>query len=916
MNPTNITQILWSNLIAVSGADTLASLISSTIKEQTNSDIQDMLAVIVSSELEGEKLQRIIEVLEAAYVDGTEVDLAPFLAVLLHNAGTDYLARYYAGLSLTIPEYLSEKMEWVSEYQSAERRYRSSCKIQDYNFTRKYVYHGEQKQYSVHSFSSEIGKNATVIKTPYGAIMFDCGAACGLEHTDVITEIEMLEFFMRIDISPDDLLAVVISHAHLDHYGSIATLLNLGIGFDRIYIEDETKALIQQVATGIPSLAEAMPINAFFVPFQRVKITAFSNGHILGSTGYIVSFDERNVIYTGDYCLHSQQTVDGLSIDKLRHNKEIACNGVDCLITETTYGKKSAPIAYSDVSKVFSHFVDLLLAQGYKVFIPSFAIGRSQEIALLLNESHSILIDGLAAKISKIYEQVAGIKVFNGNTRYNENFDENKEDNFDVNDVIIASSGMLSQNSTSYNYVKGFLESDRRIAIIKTGYISSESYGNELLKSWKGKNNRLFDISLSAHADFNEILDLIVALNPKNIVCIHGDGLKDCIDFEEDAADENESAIDEQLSAMPANEKSDTTEESETADTVSTITQEENNNDVAGEKSEKPSANPMVVSEILRHSNTRVIELIHAHLAAYRATPKGYRTNGPSSRNENMYKTYNDLYSYARMNSQCSALYNDLFEIGPKRSKSYSYLVLLSNALDSERAGCEEKADEMATEPDGTSVIESTQPKERTDTEGNATCMNLTNEAEAVEEPQWTESSILYVHKGTIICQRDHHNVVSATAVLLGRFDKDIELTVNYCRDCKRFFINYISYETYKHRYGVLIGNIVMEDEGKNIFGDVYLADASPLKLCGYSVSQQDGYTSQMRQYIIAKIIDRGIMSKSDIVKYLEYFISINGKQKRNHLALEKWKEDLTFTLGYEADRQERHHITEIKRYR
>ena len=281
-----------------------------------------------------------------------------------------------------------------------------------------------------------------------------------------------------------------------------------------------------------------------------------------------------------------------------------------------------------------------------------------------------------------------------------------------------------------------------------------------------------------------------------------------------------------------------------------------------------------------------------------------------------MYKTYNDLYSYARMNSQCSALYNDLFEIGPKRSKSYSYLVLLSNALDSERAGCEEKADEMATEPDGTSVIESTQPKERTDTEGNATCMNLTNEAEAVEEPQWTESSILYVHKGTIICQRDHHNVVSATAVLLGRFDKDIELTVNYCRDCKRFFINYISYETYKHRYGVLIGNIVMEDEGKNIFGDVYLADASPLKLCGYSVSQQDGYTSQMRQYIIAKIIDRGIMSKSDIVKYLEYFISINGKQKRNHLALEKWKEDLTFTLGYEADRQERHHITEIKRYR
>ena len=141
-------------------------------------------------------------------------------------------------------------------------------------------------------------------------------------------------------------------------------------------------------------------------------------------------------------------------------------------------------------------------------------------------------------------------------------------------------------------------------------------------------------------------------------------------------------------------------------------------------------------------------------------------------------------------------------------------------------------------------------------------------------------------------------------------------MTVNYCKDCKRFFINYVSYETYKHRYGVLIGNIVMEDEGKTVFGDVVLAEASPLKLCGYSVNQQDGYTSQMRQYIISKIIDRGIMSKSDVVRYLEYFISINGRQKRNQLAVSKWNEDLTFTLGYQAKKQERHYITEIKRYR
>ncbi len=93
------------------------------------------------------------------------------------------------------------------------------------------------------------------------------------------------------------------------------------------------------------------------------------------------------------------------------------------------------------------------------------------------------------------------------------------------------------------------------------------------------------------------------------------------------------------------------------------------------------------------------------------------------------------------------------------------------------------------------------------------------------------------------------------------------------------------------------------------------LAEASPLKLCGYSVSQQDGYSKETRRYIISKIIDRGIMSKSEVIRYLEYFISINGKKKGNQLALSKWKDDLKFTLSYASDSQERHNITEIRRY-
>jgi len=59
--------------------------------------------------------------------------------------------------------------------------------------------------------------------------------------------------------------------------------------------------------------------------------------------------------------------------------------------------------------------------------------------------------------------------------------------------------------------------------------------------------------------------------------------------------------------------------------------------------------------------------------------------------------------------------------------------------------------------------------------------------------PNWTISNTLYVHKGSIGCQREAHDIIQATAILSGRNESDIQLSVNYCRDCNKFFINYIS---------------------------------------------------------------------------------------------------------------------------
>lgn len=167
------------------------------------------------------------------------------------------------------------------------------------------------------------------------------------------------------------------------------------------------------------------------------------------------------------------------------------------------------------------------------------------------------------------------------------------------------------------------------------------------------------------------------------------------------------------------------------------------------------------------------------------------------------------------------------------------------------------------------------------------------------EESLWKEGNILYVHKGLLSCQRNRHNLITATAVMDSFDDQKLQMTVKYCKDCDKFFISEVSYEYYRKKFGALIGNIQLEHSGVTYNGE-FLAEESPLHLCGYNVNQQDNYSTAQRRFIISKIIDKGIMNKAGVINYLEYFISHNGQQSKNSLALSKWEDDLQFTRRYQ----------------
>ena len=186
---------------------------------------------------------------------------------------------------------------------------------------------------------------------------------------------------------------------------------------------------------------------------------------------------------------------------------------------------------------------------------------------------------------------------------------------------------------------------------------------------------------------------------------------------------------------------------------------------------------------------------------------------------------------------------------------------------------------------------------------------------------KWDENSILYVHRGTISCQKHDHNIISVTAIFLGKSDKIAKLTVNYCQDCRKFFIDEVRYEYYRKIYGYLIGNVRFEENGKvyEIDGENLndsLAAKSPLMLCGYTVNQRDNYSDEERQYIISRMIIRRNLSKSAIARYLSFFIKRNGRIKTNRTAVKKWKKDLAFTLKFDEDKQRKYFMKGVEKWK
>lgn len=175
------------------------------------------------------------------------------------------------------------------------------------------------------------------------------------------------------------------------------------------------------------------------------------------------------------------------------------------------------------------------------------------------------------------------------------------------------------------------------------------------------------------------------------------------------------------------------------------------------------------------------------------------------------------------------------------------------------------------------------------------------------------------VRRSVFKCMHSKHkirNLVAAVSVM----DKDdhenlIRVSAGYCENCKIYFMMDSTYINLKSK-GIIMCRVCDEKnymKNYNVAG-MTLASESILMQYGYTVNQIDGLGAKRRQKILAIIIDKGILSKSEVISYLDFFISQRQTQSKYQVAISKWEDDREFVEEYNVGEYTKYGIKGIIR--
>lgn len=189
---------------------------------------------------------------------------------------------------------------------------------------------------------------------------------------------------------------------------------------------------------------------------------------------------------------------------------------------------------------------------------------------------------------------------------------------------------------------------------------------------------------------------------------------------------------------------------------------------------------------------------------------------------------------------------------------------------------------------------------------------DLVDRLEKLEDGEFSYiSDTLLIYKGETKCFREHHSIEPVTADVLARRGSKASININYCKDCHKYFISEHEFFHYRDLYGIVCKLKV--DRTSSGFAHIPMAEYSILRLYGYNVGKDDDYSDEERQNLLRILIENNYVSKPEIIKYLDMFITMNSGKDNMEDSISKWKSDLEFVRGFSIDTQSKVNIGKIK---
>ena len=357
-----------------------------------------------------------------------------------------------------------------------------------------------------------------------------------------------------LHVKPRDIDSVIITHAHLDHSGCVPSLFVSGncnvygtaptFDLSKLLIQDMIKIEKNSHSFGIPEIDNMMQ-KAKIIGFKE-KITrgnaSFelrSSGHVIGGSTVLVESNNKKLFYTGDINLRGSRLLPPADLD---------IGEVDMVITESTYSQENQ-MPRNESEKGLIDFANEVIDRKGTLFIPSFSVERSQEVASVLINSgfkHRIIMDGMALKVNEVLlrypEYLRNPEIFkNVMDRIVAVRDHNERKKaLKEPCVVISPAGMLVGGNAVY-YLQELSFSDKN-GIALVSYQGEGTPGKKLLDTGKvqtrGKDlnvkAEVRQFQFSGHADRDSLFEMIKNLkgNPR-IMTVHGDD-ESCTRFAEE----------------------------------------------------------------------------------------------------------------------------------------------------------------------------------------------------------------------------------------------------------------------------------------------------------------------------------------------------------------------------------------------